>query len=96
MDKLKAIKDDYLQGDVVMSEMLRSAYNDLSIEDKEELLHWSGDDEYVAVCQWCGEITEFTDDGGRTEKDIGWMCNKCIQAVKSRGEELEFMDEEME
>lgn len=50
----------------------------------------------VAQCQWCGDVTEFTDEGGRCETDLGWLCNRCIAALKSRGEELHFEDEDID
>lgn len=49
MNRIDKIKEDYLQNDIVMSELIRNCYNDLSVKEKRELLNWSGDDEYVRV-----------------------------------------------
>ena len=46
------IKEKYLKGDVVASEMLRSLIaegNDISQNQINEILVWSGDDEFVTV-----------------------------------------------
>lgn len=50
----------------------------------------------VIKCQWCGEEIPPTEDGGRREVDLGWLCHQCIQAIESRGEHLEFQDKEVE
>ena len=51
-----------------------------------------GDD--LAVCQCCGKVTMFTDEGGRCENFYGWLCHECINELKEEGEELHFQDEE--
>lgn len=48
MSKLKQIKEEYYFGDLCMSELLRS-HDELSPEEKQELLEWAGDDDYCAV-----------------------------------------------
>ena len=42
------------------------------------------DDE--AICAWCGEIYDKTD--LQEELDLGLLCDSCIRAIESRGEEL--------
>lgn len=42
-------------------------------------------DEYVR-CSWCGEI--FTKDSCVFEANLGWLCDRCYQAILSRGEKL--------
>lgn len=44
-----------------------------------------GYDEYVR-CTWCEEI--FTKDMCGFEADLGWLCDRCQQAITSRGERL--------
>ena len=44
------------------------------------------DDE--AICSWCGEIYDKTD--LQKELDLGLLCDGCIRAIESRGEELIF------
>ena len=52
--------------------------------------------EEVVRCQWCGEIINPTNDGGKHEADLGWLCHRCIAALKSRGEELHFKDDNID
>lgn len=52
MNKVEKYKKEYMKSDVVMSEFLRS-YNDLTVDEKRELLHWAGED----------DLMEVTDDG---------------------------------
>lgn len=42
-------------------------------------------DEYVR-CNWCGEI--YTVDECEFEADLGWLCDRCYSAIRSRGEKL--------
>jgi hypothetical protein len=42
-------------------------------------------DEYVR-CNWCGEV--FTVDQCIFEANMGWLCDRCYQAILSRGEKL--------
>jgi hypothetical protein len=44
------------------------------------------DDE--AICSWCGEIYDKTD--LQEELNLGLLCDSCIRAIESRGEELNF------
>lgn len=51
-EKIRRVKQEYLDGDLVMSECLAGGMiedYDLSVEEIELLLAWSGDDEYVRV-----------------------------------------------
>lgn len=45
-------------------------------------------EEEYHTCEWCGE--EFPESEMRYEKNMGWLCDTCIRAIESRGEELEF------
>lgn len=42
-------------------------------------------DRYVR-CTWCDEI--FTEDQCVFEADMGWLCDRCYEAILSRGEKL--------
>lgn len=42
-------------------------------------------DEYVR-CNWCGEV--FTVDQCIFEANMGWLCDRCESAIRSRGEKL--------
>ena len=41
--------------------------------------------EELKECTWCKEEYEVSD---LTQTDIGLLCDKCIRAIKSRGEDL--------
>ena len=43
-------------------------------------------DEIYHKCQWCGEI--YPESDLREEKDLGYLCENCILAISSRGEDL--------
>ena len=70
----------------------------LELEDI-ELAQWAGiteeewnrgylltDDE--AVCTWCGEIYDKSE--LKEELNLGYLCDSCIRAIESRGEDLVF------
>ena len=70
----------------------------LELEDI-ELAQWAGiteeewnrgylltDDE--AVCTWCGEI--YDKSALKEELNLGYLCDSCIRAIESRGEDLVF------
>ncbi len=44
----------------------------------------------VVVCDWCG--LDF-DDGQLTKTDLGMLCDRCIAAIRSRGEEVIIIDD---
>ena len=47
----------------------------------------------LAVCQRCGKVTIYANEGGRCEDAHGWLCHECINELKEEGEELYFQDE---
>ena len=47
-------------------------------------------DEETIKCAWCGEDVPKSD--CRKEKDLGYLCNYCQEAIKSHGEQLEFVE----
>ena len=42
--------------------------------------------EACRLCTWCGEL--FPESELREEVDLGHLCDRCIAAIKSRGETL--------
>lgn len=59
--RLQAVKDAYQREGIVMSELLRNEYNQLSVEDKKALLEWSGDSKFVEVLD-NGDIVEINNE----------------------------------
>lgn len=41
-------------------------------------------------CAWCGEYFEPTE--LHREKDLGYLCDRCVSGIKSRGETFDFED----
>ena len=41
--------------------------------------------EETKTCEWCNEEYEVSD---LTKTDIGYLCDTCIRAITSRGEDL--------
>lgn len=89
--------------DILENEPIRYIYTDkesrehgdvviyVEVEKPEDL-----NEDDLAVCQRCGKVTMFTDEGGRCENDYGWLCHECINELREEGEELHFQDEEIE
>jgi hypothetical protein len=48
-------------------------------------------DEETVVCGWCDHEVPKCD--CRKEVDFGWLCDRCEEAIKSRGEELTFVED---
>jgi len=49
-ERIEMIKKELYEADVVASEVLSDPeYDDLTVEEKSELLVWSGDDEFMYV-----------------------------------------------
>jgi hypothetical protein len=60
---------------------------DMSIEDLVEEME---ENEDTVECKWCDEL--FDKSECRYEVDMGWLCDRCQQAIKSRGEQLAFVE----
>ena len=43
-------------------------------------------EEETETCAWCHE--EYPESELVREKDLGYLCNTCVQAILSRGEHL--------
>lgn len=56
---------------------------DALVEEMEE-------NEDTVECKWCSEL--FDKSECRYEVDMGWLCDTCIAAIKSRGETLTFRE----
>ena len=60
---------------------------DMSIEDLVEEME---ENEDTVECKWCDEL--FDKSECRYEVDMGWLCDRCQSAIKSRGEQLVFVE----
>lgn len=60
---------------------------DMSIEDLVEEME---ENEDTVECKWCNEL--FDKSECSYEVDMGWLCDRCQQAIKSRGEQLVFVE----
>ena len=89
LDKLRSYRKE-LGSDFKIKESL---YN----FTKEEMAEYDMDedgislnsyDEYVR-CNWCGEI--YTADQCVFEANLGWLCDRCYSAIRSRGEKLTIL-----
>jgi len=47
--------------------------------------------ELYTHCGWCGEL--YPKSEMKKEVDLGYLCNGCIQAIRSRGEKLTINDD---
>jgi hypothetical protein len=56
----------------------------------EELVEEMEDHEDTVECKWCDEL--FNKNSCRKEDKLGWLCNSCVEALKSRGEPLTFKE----
>ena len=59
-----------------------------SVESHDE----STDDEWE--CQHCHKNFPATDEFGRVESDLGFLCHKCIKELSAKGAKLTWVDEE--
>ena len=56
----------------------------------EQLVEEMEENEDEVECTWCNEL--FGKDQCRKEVDLGWLCDRCQAAIKSRGEPLTFRE----
>jgi hypothetical protein len=56
----------------------------------EDLVEEMEENEDTAECKWCDEL--FDKSECRYEVDMGWLCDRCQAAIKSRGETLTFRE----
>lgn len=45
--------------------------------------------EEYELCNWCGRLHLASD--GKKEVNLGWLCERCIAGIQSRGEKLLFL-----
>ena len=57
-----------------------------NITDRNGTCEWIEDSEEWHKCAWCGD--NFPESDLREEKDLGYLCEHCILAISSRGEDL--------
>ena len=55
-----------------------------------DLVEEMEENEDMVECKWCDELFDKSD--CRYEVNMGWLCPQCIEAIKSRGEELTFRE----
>jgi hypothetical protein len=60
---------------------------DMSVEDLVEAME---ENEDTVECKWCDEL--FDKSECRYEVNLGWLCDRCQSAIKSRGETLTFRE----
>ena len=72
--------------------MVKAKGIEVKVDDQGELVKEDLGDEEVVACGWCGE--EYPKSECRHEKDLGYLCHSCEAAIKSRGETLEFIENE--
>ena len=58
--KIEAIKNEYLDGNLSMKDMLNETYSDLPIEDKVNLICWSADNERFKVLKSGEVVNKYT------------------------------------
>ena len=56
----------------------------------EQLVEEMEENEDTVECKWCDEL--FDKSECRYEVDMGWLCDRCQAAIKSRGETLTFRE----
>lgn len=44
--------------------------------------------EEYQICKWCDEL--YPESELRKEEHLGYLCNRCIKGIESRGEKLDF------
>lgn len=55
-----------------------------------DLVEEMEENEDMVECKWCEELYEKAE--CRYEVNMGWLCPYCVEAIKSRGEELTFRE----
>lgn len=56
----------------------------------EQLVEEMEENEDTVECTWCNELYDKSE--CRKEVDMGWLCDRCEAAIKSRGETLTFKE----
>ena len=44
--------------------------------------------EETVICKWCGEEIPLSE--AIKEADMGYLCDTCVRAISSRGEDLDI------
>lgn len=60
----------------------------MNAEVKKELKRIDNKTDDEAICSWCGETFDKAD--LHEELDLGLLCDSCVRAIKSRGEDLDL------
>lgn len=82
-DKLLSVFEDEAEAiDYALAN--EGAYIDYSGEDTANFERvWTADEDEVEKCDWCGE---YFDHSELADTDLGYLCDQCQAAIKSRGE----------
>lgn len=76
-----------LDNSIEPEEIRKPVPADMSIKDLVEAME---ENEDTVECKWCDEL--FDKSECRYEADMGWLCDRCQAAIKSRGETLTFSE----
>lgn len=91
----KAFQDDCYNFDEVASiaiEFLEEIGEFKQKENGEWFCPVAEDDWFEGVlCMWCKEF--YSDTDVQYEVDLGYLCDHCVMAIRSRGEKLTFQDQ---
>jgi hypothetical protein len=85
-------KDKFMFSEAFTAKLLAECDKALSIKSLQEGLNKLLEERQV-TCTWCGQ--DYPIDSCRNELDMGWLCDRCEQAMKSRGEKLTFEEDLM-
>ena len=86
LDKLKSYRAE-LGADFKIKESRKPVPEGMTIE---QLVEEMEENEDIVECTWCNEL--FPKDECRKEVDLGYLCSRCEAAIKSRGEDLTFRE----
>lgn len=78
---------DALDDSIEPAEARKPVPVDMTVE---QLVEEMEENEDTVECKWCDEL--FDKSECRYEVDLGWLCDGCQQAIKSRGETLTFRE----
>ena len=88
LDKLREYRAELGPDFKIVDEGCRKPVpEDMTIEQLVETMEENEDE---VECTWCNEL--FPKSECRKEVDLGYLCSRCEQAIKSRGEDLTFRE----
>lgn len=81
------IPDNFEKPTTAETPMLKELPADMSVDSLVEEME---ENEDTVECKWCNEL--FDKSEVRYEVDMGYLCDHCVEAIKSRGETLTFRE----